>query len=141
MTPKQIRLIRQSFSLMSPDADAVARTFYHRLFQLDPPLRKMFPEGLEEQGRKLMQMIGGAVGLLGRNDELLPALQALGRRHAGYGVQDENYETVGTALLWTFEQALGPAFTPDVREAWTELYVIVSTTMREAVTPQLVGEP
>ena len=79
-----------------------------------------------------MQMIGTAIGLLGRADQLVPALEALGRRHAGYGVQDEHYETVGTALLWTFEQELGPAFTPEVREAWTQLYIIVATTMREA---------
>ena len=86
-----------------------------------------------------MQMIGTAIGLLGRADQLIPALEVLGRRHAGYGVQDEHYETVGTALLWTFEQELGPAFTPDVREAWTQLYVIVATTMREAATPQLAA--
>ena len=86
-----------------------------------------------------MQMIGTAIGLLGRADQLIPALEALGRRHAGYGVQDEHYETVGTALLWTVEQELGPAFTPDVREAWTQLYVIVATTMREAATPQLAA--
>jgi hemoglobin-like flavoprotein len=141
MTPKQIRLIRQSFSLMSPDADAVARTFYHRLFQLDPALRKLFPESLEEQGRKLMEMIGIAVGLLDRTSELVPALQSLGRSHAGNSVPDEHYESVGTALLWSFEQELGPAFTPDVREAWTDLCVIVSNTMREAATPQLAAEP
>src|SRR6516164_6261926 len=139
MTPKQIRLINQSFALMSPEADAIPRIFYNRLFQLDPALRKMFPESLEEQGRKLMQMIGTAIGLLGRADQLIPALEALGRRHAGYGVRDEHYETVGTALLWTVEQELGPAFTPDVREAWTQLYVIVATTMREAATPQLAA--
>jgi nitric oxide dioxygenase len=49
MTPKQIRLINQSFALMSPEADAVARIFYNRLFQLDPALRKMFPESLENR--------------------------------------------------------------------------------------------
>jgi hemoglobin-like flavoprotein len=139
MTPKQIRLIRQSFELMRPEADAVARTFYNRLFQLAPALRKMFPESLEEQGRKLMQMIGTAIELLGRADQLTPAWQALGRRHAGYGAEDEDYEIVGTALLLTFEQELGPAFTPDVREAWTQLYVILATTMRGAATPQLAA--
>ena len=49
-------------------------------------------------------------------------MQALGRRHAGYGVRPEHYDTVGAALLWTLEQGLGDAFTDDVRAAWAEAY-------------------
>jgi hemoglobin-like flavoprotein len=62
----------------------------------------------------------------------VPAIQALGRRHKGYGVTETNYATVGQALLWTLEQGLGEAFTPDVREAWTVTFVLVSGTMKTA---------
>jgi hemoglobin-like flavoprotein len=61
-----------------------------------------------------------------------PANRGDGRRHAGYGVNDHDYETVGEALLWTLEQGLGPSFTPEVREAWTTLYRLVADTMRMA---------
>jgi hemoglobin-like flavoprotein len=53
----------------------------------------------------------------------------LGQRHAGYGVKEQDYETVGQALLWTLEQGLGAGFTPDVREAWTTLYQLVAGVM------------
>jgi hemoglobin-like flavoprotein len=53
----------------------------------------------------------------------------LGRRHAGYGVNKRDYETVGEALLWTLEQGLGPGFTPEIKEAWTTLYRLVADTM------------
>lgn len=132
MNSKQIQLIRESFALVQPLADSVAEAFYRRLFELDPSLRAMFPPSLTEQGRKLMQMLGAAVGLLDRPHALVPALEALGRRHAGYGVRDEHYETVGAALLWTLERGLGPGFTPEVREAWTALYQVVATTMQAA---------
>ena len=59
-------------------------------------------------------------------------MMALGERHAGYGVRDAHYATVGGALLLTLEQGLGEAFTPEVREAWTTMYGIVSRTMMEA---------
>jgi hemoglobin-like flavoprotein len=39
---------------------------------------------------------------------------------------------VGTALLWTLEQGLGPDFTPEIRDAWTEAYLYVSTIARRA---------
>ncbi len=127
----QKALVQTSFAQVRPSADAAAALFYRRLFELDPTLRPLFNGDMEEQGRKLMEMIGLAVKGLDRPDTLLPALAALGRRHAGYGVSERDYETVGEALIWTLEQGLGPSFTPDIREAWTALYGFVADTMRE----------
>jgi hemoglobin-like flavoprotein len=132
MTNEQKHLIRQTFDLVAPMADSVAAVFYRRLFELDPSLRALFPPMLVEQGRKLMQMLGAAVGMLDRPQQLTSVLESLGRRHAGYGVRDEHYDTVGEALLWTLERGLGPVFTPDVKAAWAALYGVVATTMKNA---------
>ena len=128
----QKALVQTSFAQVRPIADAAAALFYSRLFELDPTLRPLFKGDMGEQGRKLMEMIDLAVKGLDRPEALLPALAALGRRHAGYGVNESDYETVGEALLWTLEQGLGPSFTPDVREAWAALYRLVADTMRGA---------
>jgi hemoglobin-like flavoprotein len=127
----QKALVQTSFAQVRPIADAAADLFYGRLFELDPTLRPLFKGDMEEQGRKLMEMIGLAVKGLDRPETLLPALAALGRRHAGYGVNERDYETVGEALIWTLEQGLGPSFTPDIRDAWVALYRFVADTMRE----------
>lgn len=132
MTTEQIHIIRQTFNLVAPMADSVAAVFYRRLFERDPSLRAMFPPTLVEQGRKLMQMLGAAVGMLDRPQQLIPVLESLGKRHAGYGVRDEHYDTVGEALLWTLERGLGPVFTSEVKAAWTSLYDVVATTMKDA---------
>ena len=128
----QKELVQTSFEQVWPIADAAAALFYGRLFELDPTLRPLFKGDIKEQGRKLMEMIRLAVKGLDRPEALMPALAALGRRHAGYGVNKHDYETVGEALLWTLEQGLGPGFTPDVREAWEALYGFVAGAMREA---------
>jgi hemoglobin-like flavoprotein len=106
--------------------------FYDRLFTLDPALRPLFRGDMKEQGRKVIAMITFAVNGLTRLEQLVPGVQALGRRHAGYGVRDEHYGTAGTALLWTLEQRLGESFTPAVREAWTVAYGVLSGTMKDA---------
>ncbi len=85
-----------------------------------------------EQGRKLMAMITAAVNSLNDLEAVVPTVQDLGRRHVGYGVEDSHYETVGEALLWTLEQGLGPAFTPEVKEAWAAMYGIVAKVMIDA---------
>lgn len=84
---------------------------------------------MEEQGKKLMQMIGAAVGKLDDLDSLVPILQSLAKRHRGYGVQEAHYGTVGAMLLKTLEQGLGAAFTPQVKASWAAVYGTMSSVM------------
>ena len=133
MTPEQKTLVQESFALVAPIAETAAELFYGRLFELDPSLRDLFHGDMREQGRKLMQMLTVAVRGLDHLEEIVPAVQALGRRHAGYGVLDEHFETVGAALLWTLEQGLGSAFTPAVAQAWATAYNVLASTMKDAM--------
>ena len=77
-------------------------------------------------------MLNFAVNGLDRLDVLTSKVEDLGRRHAGYGVTDAHYDSVGAALLWTLEQGLGRAWTPAVASAWTEVYGMLSDIMRRA---------
>jgi nitric oxide dioxygenase len=54
-------------------------------------------------------------------------------------VRDEHYDTVGAALLWTLEKGLGPAFTPETKEAWTAVYGLLASTMQGAAKKALVA--
>ena len=132
MKPQDITLVQRSWAQVEPIAPQAAALFYGHLFEQDPSLKALFKGNMEEQGRKLMQMIGVAVGKLGDLPTLVPVLQSLGARHAGYGVQDSHYATVGTALLKTLEQGLGEAFDAPTREAWTTVYGVMAQTMTAA---------
>lgn len=132
MTPKQVGLIKVTWDKVYPIADKAAELFYGKLFELDPSLKPLFKGDMEEQGKKLMMMINTVVVGLENLDELVPAVQDLGIRHAGYGVKDEHYDTVAAALLWTLGQGLGDDFTDEVKDAWTEAYVVLATTMKDA---------
>jgi len=132
MTPRQIQLVRSSFELVAPIADVAATIFYRRLFDLDPDLRALFPSDLTAQRRNLMQTLTVVVRNLDRLEGILPAVEALGRRHAGYRVRRDDYETVGAALLDTLGEGLGDAFTMEVRSAWTAAYGLLASVMIEA---------
>ena len=132
-----VALVQQSWEQVLPIADAAAQLFYGRLFELDPSLRHMFTQtNMVEQRRKLMQMITVAVRGLERINELVPAIEAMGRRHADYGVTNAHYATVGDALIWTLEQGLGAAFTPQVRSAWIEVYTLLASVMQRGASQQ-----
>jgi hemoglobin-like flavoprotein len=134
---EQITLVQASFAQVAPIADQAADLFYARLFELDPTLRGMFKGDMTEQKHKLIAMLTFTVNNLIQPEELLPAIQELGRRHAGYGVENRHYETLGAALLWTLEKALGEEFTPEVEAAWAAVYTLLATTMQQAAAEGL----
>jgi hemoglobin-like flavoprotein len=130
MTNDEILLVQRSWNQVLPIREEAAELFYRKLFELDPGLRRLFTGNMEQQGARLMQMITTAVGTLNRIDVLLPVVRVLGQRHSTYGVRDEHYDTVATALLWTLEQGLREHFTPEVKAAWTRVYGVLSQVMR-----------
>jgi nitric oxide dioxygenase len=137
MTPTEVGLIRASWAAVEPIADTAASLFYARLFELDPAIERLFRRtDMAAQRKILMQTLTVVVKSLDKLDQIVPAVQALGRRHAGYGVREEHYATVGAALLWTLEQGLGEAFTPAVREAWTTAYGTLATVMIDAASSE-----
>jgi hemoglobin-like flavoprotein len=132
MTPKQIALVQDSWKQVGPMAELAAKMLYTRLFALDPSLRTMFKGDLQEQGRKVMAMMSFAVNSLTRLEHAVPLVQALGRRHAVYGVEERHYTIVEEALIWTLGQGLGSAFTKEVEDAWRAAYGVLATTMKQA---------
>lgn len=132
LTDQQITLVQESWEKVVPIADKAAELFYGRLFEIAPEVKQLFKSDMTEQGRKLMAMLNTAVNSLNDLEAIVPAVQESGRKHVDYGVKDEDYDKVAEALLWTLGQGLGEAFTDEVKEAWTAVYVLLSTTMKEA---------
>lgn len=137
MQNDNIELVQGSWVKVAAIAPQAAALFYSNLFALDPSLKALFHGDMEEQGKKLMQMIGTAVGKLDDMDSLVPVLQNMGKRHATYGVKNSNYDTVGAALIQTLEQGLGESFTAPVKAAWTAVYGVMTTVMRDAACADL----
>lgn len=138
MTPKQQHLIRSTWASVAPISDQAAKIFYRRLFELDPDLARLFERvDMIKQGRMLMQTLAVVVKSVDDLAAIVPAVEALGRRHAAYGIRTPDYATVGEALLWTLETGLGEAFTPAARQAWATAYEILSSVMISAAEADL----
>jgi hemoglobin-like flavoprotein len=92
----------------------------------------MFAADIAPQAAKLMQMLTMVVKNLDKFPTILPAVQSLAWRHRGYGVTEEHYAMVGTALIATLERGLGEAFTPEVKQAWISAYTVLAGVMMAA---------
>ncbi len=131
MTPAQVHLVRRSFQLLEGKSTIAALVFYRRLFELDPEVRPLFKSDIETQAKKLMDMLQSLAALLNRPERLTEELHEMGARHAGYGVKEHHYASVGEALIDMLAEVFDEEFTPAMREAWLSLYGVTREGMLE----------
>jgi hemoglobin-like flavoprotein len=133
MDAKQIEQVQRTFeNSVRPIAQEAGEMMYLRLFEIEPSFKPLFKGDIKTQGVMLMTAIGLAIQGLDQPDKVKAATDALGQRHAGYGVQPSYYNVFGAALMWALEQVIGEDFTPEVQAAWGEAYAILAKTMRQA---------
>ncbi len=132
MTPEETRHVQTTFAKLQENADRAAAVFYERLFAHDPKLRQLFLGDLAEQGLKLMAMLRMLVKTANDLYAITPAIENLGIQHTRFHVQPADYETFNQALLEMLAEELGPDFTPEVRQAWQQIYTEISSLMKEA---------
>jgi hemoglobin-like flavoprotein len=132
MTPEQVELIKRSFDAIWPIRRKLAGSFYSRFFELAPDAQRLFSNDLERQHLKLMDMIAAIVGALDKRELFQSLISHSGRQHAQFGVRSSHFVAFGDALIWSLEQQFGPAFTPELREAWVALYDAVQNKMMRA---------
>ncbi len=125
-----VSLLRASFQRLSPDADALARRFYARMFATYPQVRPLFKlDDFTEQRRKLMASVAAVVANVEKPEVLLPLLRKMGAEHEGYGVQPHQYDYVRASMLSAMADTLGKDWTPEISAAWDEALRTVSAIM------------
>src|SRR5579871_4339044 len=129
MTTASLERIRNSFDTLAPKIATMTATFYDTLFAGRPEVRALFKVDMDIQ----RQHLAAALALIVRNMTMLDALQEplrqLGRDHARVGARPEHYPLVRDAMLHAIQQALEPAWTPDLAADWRQLIEEVSTIM------------
>ena len=108
----------------------VSLLFYGRLFDVDPSLRQLFKIDIKQQSKKLIAMLDAIVESIDDWERIAPVLRELGQRHVAYGVKEKDYNTLCSALVWAFGQALQPGFDNEVRAAWTAVIRDVNEQMK-----------
>jgi hemoglobin-like flavoprotein len=125
-----VTLLEQSFAAVQDQGEDFAAAFYATLFADYPGAQPLFANtNIAEQGKKLFASLVLVVNNLRNPVALESALKGLGARHVQYGALPQHYPMVGSTLLKTFATSLGPAWTPETEQAWTEAYGAVTQLM------------
>jgi hemoglobin-like flavoprotein len=129
---QEISEVLRSFDMIpAEELSLISKRFYIHLFTRAPELRSMFREDLSGQSMKFMSTLKTIVIALKDPDVLHTELKPLGEGHAILGVVAANFEPMGEALIDTFQEFLGPEFTPEMENAWRNAYLEISSEMIE----------
>jgi nitric oxide dioxygenase len=127
LSPASEAIVRATAEVVAEHADEITARFYSRMFEARPELLRLFNQGNQatgEQSRALAaSVVAYAVQLI---DPAAPSFHHVMRRiaykHVSLGIGPEQYTIVAHHLLAAVGEVLGDAVTPEVAEAWGEVY-------------------
>ena len=133
MTTEQTMLVKNSWKkLRNVRAETIGDLFYTKLFFDHPGLRRVFPLQMDQQNKKLVDMLSYIVLNIDDFQAVKKTIEALAISHGKYGTKPEHYTMVGSALMWTLQKAIGKEWNSDLEEAWLACYSLVAQTMLTA---------
>lgn len=125
-----VETLEESFDLVAPQGDELIKTFYARLFEAAPSVEPLFAKvDMERQRQALLNMLVVLRESLRDLDDIVPDLEELGARHAGYGAEPEHYPVVGQVLIGAMSEVAGDAWKPEYTPAWEEAFETVQNVM------------
>ncbi len=123
-------ILRDSFELLTPQAEQVVSRFYDELFLRFPAVKPMFANTTKaKQSKMLLASLKLVIANLDNPDKLVPVLQEMGKRHKGYGAVPDHYGAVAETLLDVMKEFAGKAWTKKVHNAWSDALNLVAETM------------
>ena len=117
MTPDQVASVRRTFKLIEPIQEQTAVLFYRRLFELDPAIAARLT-GTDSTLRRTSLTRALTVVADGLDPRNRPEVVALAQFPVALGIRSEDHAIASAALVTALKDGLGPAFTPDVGDAW-----------------------
>lgn len=123
-----MQTVKSTLPVVKASIDKVTPIFYRKMFAAHPELeRDLFNRGNQAQGDQQKALAGAiaayAMLLVSENAPNIDSMmQRIANKHASLGITKDQYPIVYTYLFEALGEVLGDAATPDVVDAWTEVY-------------------
>jgi nitric oxide dioxygenase len=134
LSTESAAVVSATAGVVAAHAEQITARFYPRMFAAHPELLRVFNMGNQatgEQSRALASsVVAYAVQLV---DPSAPSfrhvLERIAYKHVSLGIRPEQYTLVGHHLLAAVGEVLGDAVTPEIAEAWNEVYWLFATQL------------
>ena len=131
MNEDVLQRLESSFGALKPQGAELVEAFYNKLFADHPEVRKMFPDEMKDQRKKLLQSLAFVVANLRNPDALSGKLKELGAGHLKYGTTAEHYSIVRDCLLSVMADTAGDLWNDQLQDDWITAINAVAGIMLE----------
>lgn len=133
LSPQHARVVRETLPVIGAHIDEITPLFYRTMFAAHPELiRDTFNRGNQQLGaqqRALAASIATFATMLVDGKSPVDLLSRIGHKHASLGITADQYQIVHDNLFAAIVEVLGDAVTPEVAEAWDEVYWIMASVL------------
>ncbi|MFK0256715.1 globin domain-containing protein [Streptomyces sp. NPDC090445] len=135
LSAKSAETVRATLPAVGAAIGEITELFYAKLFAAHPELlRDLFNRGNQNAGLQKQALAGSiatfATHLVARPDTRPDVmLSRIAHKHASLGVTREQYPIVHKYLFEAIVDILAEAVTPDVAEAWDEVYWLMANAL------------
>ncbi|GAA2585446.1 MULTISPECIES: globin domain-containing protein [Streptomyces] len=135
LSEQSVPVVRATLPAVGAAIGDIADLFYRKLFEAHPELlRDLFNRGNQangEQQRALAGSIAAFAGMLLEHPDARAdvMLSRIAHKHASLGITSDQYKIVHRHLFAAIAEVLGDAVTPEVAEAWDEVYWLMANAL------------
>lgn len=135
LSDKSRPVIEATLPLVGSRIGAITPNFYARLFTAHPELLDgLFSRSNQRSGTQQQALAGSIAAFathLVNNPGTLPetVLSRIAHKHASLGITEPQYEVVYEHLFAAIAEDLAEAITPEIAEAWTEVYWLMADAL------------
>ncbi len=122
-----------SLERLSGRESELVQQFYALFFERHPEVTKLFGKhSLSEQEEMVRETLVSMVALIENEPWLQTNLEAMGKSHAEYGVEDRMYDWMVECMLDAVERILGAECRDEYHPAWRTALDHLTDVMRAA---------
>jgi nitric oxide dioxygenase len=135
LSDKSRPVIEATLPLVGSRISAITPKFYSRLFAAHPELLDgLFSRSNQRSGDQQQALAGSIAAFathLVNNPGTLPetVLSRIAHRHASLGITEPQYQVVYEHLFAAIAEDLADVITPEIAEAWTEVYWLMAEAL------------
>ncbi|NLE80809.1 MAG: hemin transporter [Rhodococcus sp.] len=135
LSPASQETIRATLPAVGAAIGDITKLFYSKMFADHPELeRDLFNRGNQKQGDQQRALAGAIAAFatlqLDPDKERQHAiLSRIANKHASLGIEPDQYWVVHKYLFAAIVEVLGDAVTPEVAQAWDEVYWLMANTL------------
>ncbi|ELU06021.1 hypothetical protein CAPTEDRAFT_188542 [Capitella teleta] len=146
LTDRQMTLIEDTWSIVQRDISTVGLDMFSRMFEAFPgikesfgPLSSMVPEDhryrkeISEHGVRVLNTVDTILRLRHDPDKTIETLHDLGGKHISFNAKVDYIDLLGQHFLFAMEPVLKQHWTPEVEQAWADLFRLMSHVMKEGM--------